>query len=133
MKKIIALMIVALALSGCVVPISQGRRPLFLQRGIVLQITHTCTDTAVVYQAGRGQIDVIDGATPIDVALGPIVPGERTISVVVQSVNAAGKVSGTYAETFYIDNYSTTTKTWIIGGSGGWAGGDGRTTQCSRY
>jgi hypothetical protein len=127
--KLWAIGFLAFTVANCAVSTSRGR-VLFLQRGVILQITHTCTDTAVVYQAGRGQIDVIDGATPSDVVLAPIVPGERTVSVTVQSVGAAGRVTGTYVDTFYIDQYSTTTQTWVIGGSG-WTGG-GRTSQCPR-
>lgn len=128
MKRVF-LVIFAVLASGCVVRTSSGRI-FFLQRGIVLQLVHTCTDQARVYQAGPGLVAEVVGATPVDIALEPPVLGGREIQVTVQSIDAAGKVTGTYVEPFYIDNYSTTTQTWVIG-STGWSGG-GRQARCQQ-
>lgn len=120
MKKVLVLCLAMLA-SGCVVRTSSGRI-FFFQRGVMLQVVHTCTDLAVVYQAGRGQVAEVVGATPADVALHPVVPGERYVNATVQSVKD-GKVVGTYTHQFYIDFDSTTSVVWTISNTGGYGGG----------
>mgnify|MGYP003393370309 CR=1 FL=1 len=129
MKATILAVLVAIVASGCAVRTSSGTH-YFLQRGIVLQLIHTCTDLARVYQGGRGLVSEVAGATPVDIPLDPTIPGEQMISVTVQSINTLGRVSGTYLQTLYIDSRSTTTQSWII--SDGYGGGGGRQSQCPR-
>ena len=129
MKRLLTGFLIAAAASGCAVRTSQGVH-FFLQRGVVLQLVHTCTDKARVYQAGPGFLQEIIGATPVDLALEPTVFGDRRISVTVQSIDTAGKVVGTYVEELYIDSNTTTAHTWIIGDTG-WSGG-GRQSRCNK-
>ena len=125
--RVFLAVLMAFAMSGCAVRTSSGR-VFFFQRGIVLQLIHTCTDRAMVYQAGPGFVQEVVGATPVDIPLQPPVLGGRQIQVTVQSVDSAGKVTGTFVESFSIDQYSTTTQVWVIGESG-WSGG-GRQSRC---
>ena len=128
--KIILIMLIALATSGCAVTTSHGRI-LMLQRGVILTLVHTCTDRAIVNQAGRGRVGEIVGATPDEFALQPVVPGERMIHVIVQSVDTDGKVAGVYSESFEIDRQSTTAQVWIIGNNNS-SYGRGRRANCVR-
>jgi hypothetical protein len=127
MKRLILVAILAIVAGGCAVRTSSGT-VFFLQRGIVLQLVHTCTDRARVYQAGPGLVAEVVGATPVDIALHPPVLGGREIQVTVQSIDATGKIVGTYVETLYIDYQHTTTQVWVIGNTG-WSGG-GRQARC---
>lgn len=134
MKRLASLAIVAILATGCVARIGDPMGPrtvLFLQRGVILQVTHTCTDIARVYQAGVGLVAQIHGATPQEIPMGPALVGDRAISVTVQSVGVDGKVVGMYSDTFSIDVHSTTARSWIISSRvdrGGW----GRTSRCLR-
>lgn len=97
----------------------------FLQRGVMLQVVHTCTDKGVLYQAGGVAITIL-GATPRDVPLDPIL-FSRAINVTFQSLDPSDKVIATFTQQFYIDPNSTTSETWVIskdssGGGGGWGG-----------
>ena len=127
------LFILALAVmaSGCATV--GGRTVVFLQRGIILTVIHTCTDKAMVYQSGRGMVAEVVGATPADLLLGPAILGDREIGVTVQSF-ANGRVVGTSSMGFNIDRNSTTSQTWTISDdrtSGGWGQGM-RRSRCPR-
>ena len=122
-------------LTGCtqkyIGPSGQIERAFFLQRGIMLQVVHTCTGRARLYQAGGVVIDLI-GATPRNIPLGPAIFGDDEISVTLQSLDANGNVVRTHAASFYIDQRSTTAVAWIISDSAsGWSG-RGRVMSC-RY
>ncbi len=129
MKRILVALLLAM-LSACanIVTPTGTERHWFPQRGIVLQVIHTCTSVGNLYQAGRGHVRSIVGPQPVEVPLGPGIYGDRDITVSFQSLDDNGRVVGTYIERFAIDQYSTTARTWLIG-RGGWTGGH-RTSQC---
>lgn len=131
MKKVLLLALMALVSSGCAKRVTMGTS-FFLQRGVVVQLTHTCTDKAMVYQAGRGLLGEIIGAAPKDIGLEPTIWGEQYVSATVQSINAVGKVLATFTERFSIDRRSTTTQTWEIVNRGVVGGGAGRRSYCPR-
>ncbi|MDO8569339.1 MAG: hypothetical protein Q7R89_00930 [bacterium] len=134
MKKLFALLVLAmLVVSGCAtIGAPMGReRVWFLQRGVLLQVTHTCTDHGRLYQAGVGLVANIHGAEPQEIPLGPAIWGDREIRATLQSLNAAGKVVKVYVESFSIDQYSTMAQTWLISDGGG-GGNPSRHARCGR-
>ena len=126
---LITLVVVAF-MGGCAARTSGGVH-FFLQRGVILQITHTCTDRAQVHQAGPGLIREVLGATPVSVGLQPAMWGDRRIHVTVQSIDDAGRVVGSYTQVFAVDSRSTTAETWTISDNRS-GGGGGRYSRCSR-
>ncbi len=136
MKTLSSLVLGLIFLMGCTLSVGQPhRRPQYrlldlgggaivlAQRGMTLQVTHTCTDLGRLYQTGVGLVADIRGAEPREFFLEPAVWGDREIQVTFQSLDQNDKVVGVYAEKFNTDRTSTT-KTWIIsnrrfGGSGG--------------
>ena len=113
MKKFFLLLLVALAVSGCAVRMTNGTRVIFWQRGIVLTIDHQCTDRALVYYGATVVADM-SGGVPTELALEPRVFGDDSINLTVKSVNGAGAVVGSVSYSFYIDRQSTKSWTWII-------------------
>jgi hypothetical protein len=136
--KIFVLALVALATSACTASIRTPygiQQYVFWQRGIILQVTHTCTDKGRLYQAGEGLIAEIVGAEPRDIPLMPAMLGDQQIQVTLQSIDESNKAVQIFVETFHIDYYSTTAQTWIITNSrsGYWGGGGGgRRSWCSQ-
>ena len=133
MKRFLVVAMVAVAVAGCVARIGDpmgSRTIVFLQRGLIVQVTHTCTDLARVYQAGVGLVAEVRGAAPQEIPMGPALAGDRGIHVTIQSINPEGKVVGVYGEGFWIDHASTTAQAWAITMSG-WSGG-GRQSRCQR-
>lgn len=133
MKKLFILALVAVAVSGCAVKYQTPRGSsthVFWQRGIMLMVTHTCTDHGKVYQAGRGLVADIIGAEPVNIPLDPAPIGSREIQVTLQSLDQNGNAKFVFVERFQIDYYSTTSQTWTISDSG-WSGG-GRQARCPR-
>ncbi len=130
MKKFFVCVLIALAVGGCAnYQGPQGPRTVvFLQRGVILQVTHTCTGLAEVHQAGRGLVAVIRGARPQNVPMSPVIWGDREIQVTLISLNESGNVAGTHVERFYIDNASTTSQTWLL--SNTWGGSPSRQSRC---
>lgn len=119
------LLVLSSLIGGCATV--NGRTVLFLQRGVILSLVHACTDSAIVYQAGVGEIGRVSGATPLQIPMQPAVMGDREIQVTVQSIDPSGKIVGTYNEEFHIDSQSTRARSWTI--SNGYSGGD-RQTRC---
>lgn len=105
------------------------QRHLFFQRGIILMITHTCSDHGRLYQAGRGLVADVRGAEPANVPMVPVVFGDREIQMTFQSLDEAGRVRTVFVERFLIDDWSTTSQTWTISDSN-WTGGGGRQSRC---
>lgn len=133
MKRLLVATLVALVSTACatvLMPNGQSGRVIFLQRGIVLQVVHTCTDKARLHQAGGIVMDIL-GAEPRDIPMVPAVFGDDRISVTLQSLDATGKVVRTHSATFQIGR-STATQQWIIGDDSGDWGGGGRHSRCRR-
>lgn len=125
--------LVAVATSGCAtVNTPQGSRTfVYVQRGIMLQVTHTFTDTARIYQAGSASEFSISGAMPRNVPLGPATWGDQTIYVTLQSLNELGEVVMSCSASFQIDGNSTVARTLFVGKSTVSTGGYG-SVQCLR-
>lgn len=112
-------------LTGCaqvMMPGGQRQRVLFLQRGVIVQVVHTCTDHGRLYQAGGVVVDIL-GAEPRDIPMTPAIFGDDQISVTFQSLDASGKVVRTHSASFYVDQQSTTTQSMVISDQySGWSG-----------
>ncbi|PIP55455.1 MAG: hypothetical protein CO183_01655 [Candidatus Zambryskibacteria bacterium CG_4_9_14_3_um_filter_42_9] len=132
MKKLFLIIVVAGLLSGCLTRVeSSGRTIIFLQRGVVVSITHTCTEHFAVYQAGPGLIMKAQGSNPVQVPLVPALWGDQQIHVIVQSLNENGQIMGTYGQTFQVNQNSTIARSWIISNQRGWSGGGGIVSSCN--
>lgn len=125
-SRLLGLGLIALLTTGCAMKYrdvdGRERRFFFLQRGIILQVTHTCTEVAQVYQAGSGLVATVRGGTPREIPLEPSIWGDQYITVTIQSIYPSGHQK-TYIESFPIDYESTTSRAWLLsdqGYSGGW-------------
>lgn len=130
MNKLFSVLIIGLSLltTGCLTRIESDRSIIFLQRGVVVSITHTCTERFRVYQAGPGMLMDVEGSNPVQVPLVPALWGDQQIHVVVQSMNENGKIVGTYGQAFWLNQNTTVARSWIISNNA-WGGGD-RFSQC---
>lgn len=131
MKSLVGLFLVAVVVSGCAQRYMTPEGPrthFFLQRGVMLQVTHTCTDRGVLYQAG-GVVVTVLGATPRNIPLDPVL-FDRNINVTFQSLDQNGNVVGTFSQRFPINQRSTTTEIWTIS-DGNRSGGSGKYSRCS--
>ena len=133
--RLLALLVGALVVQGCAARLMTPQGPetvVFLQRGIILQVTHTCTDFARLYQAGKGLVGNVKGVEPHEIPLEPSIWGDREITLTLQSINSSGRVVGIYVETFRISNHSTTARAWLLSSSGRWfSGGGSHHTRCA--
>lgn len=135
------LVFLLLALAGCTLSVGQPhRRPQYqildlgvgalvlAQRGIDLQVTHTCTDRGKLYQAGVGLIADIRGAEPREFFLEPAAGSKLEIHVTFQSLDQNDKIVGVYVEKF--NTKRTPVQTWVIGGRQ--SGSGGKHSSCPR-
>ncbi|PIP55454.1 MAG: hypothetical protein CO183_01660 [Candidatus Zambryskibacteria bacterium CG_4_9_14_3_um_filter_42_9] len=129
-----------LVLIGYMVPSSissREREAVPLQRGIRVQVTHTCTEYARIYQAGVDNLELIleiMGVTPMTIAFEPAFESDRWITLTLQSMQD-GKVVGTYITTFSLEyGDSTIVRSWYIGNNfSGGGGGYGHWSSPCRY
>lgn len=128
MKRSMLIVLLAILASSCAVTMKNGTRLYLFQRVLPLQVTHTCTDKAMLYQAGRGFVREIVGAAPVEVPLEPAVSGDDRISITIQSIDNSGKVLATYVEAFYLNYGSGGSQTWLITRDSGW--GSGKVSRC---
>ncbi len=86
---------------------------LFLQRGVALMVSHHCTPSALVYQAGKGLVAEINGPEPVTIPLTPTIVGEREIGLLIQST-MEGIVVSEVERSFRVDRNTTTSETWRL-------------------
>lgn len=106
------------ALSGCASatytnPGGERTTTLFLQRGVVLTVSHHCTPHAVIYQAGKGLVAEVNGPEPVTIPLIPTIVGEREIDLLIQST-MEGVVVSEDERSFRVDRNTTTSETWRL-------------------
>jgi len=87
---------------------------IFVQRGIMLNLTHLCTDKVRVHLAGKYFVGEVVGGEPHNIPLEPSNIGDPMIHVVFQSVDSQGKIRFTNEASFRIDSYRTTARPVII-------------------
>lgn len=137
MKKLFLLTI--LVVFAVLVPTSyvsseSSREIIYLQRGIIVQITHTCTGRALLYQVGVNFSPPaeIKGVTPMNFELEPTLEADRWITLTLQSLNENDRVVGVYTLTFSLQQWNTTiVRSWSVGNSYG-RGGGGNGQQFTR-